>query len=106
MTPTTPPAADLELHVQHLLERWREETALLSSSTRITGHPAYQKLISLGRAALPFLLRDLERTEDGHLSLALSEITGASPVPAEDRGRIRKVAAAWLRWARETGQSW
>src|SRR5438128_1403087 len=31
----------LEEHFQLLLRRWREETALLSSSTRIVEHPAY-----------------------------------------------------------------
>jgi hypothetical protein len=102
----TPPTEAVEKRVQHLLERWRAETAYLSSSTRITGHPAYQELIALGPPALPFLLRDLEQTEDGHLSLALAAITGAHPVPAEERGQIRKVAAAWLRWARESGLQW
>jgi len=105
-TPTTGSAEALEQHVQQLLDCWRTETAHLSSSTRITGHPAYQELIALGPPVLPLLLRDLERTEDGHLSLALATITGAHPVSAEERGHIRKVAAAWLRWARETGRQW
>jgi hypothetical protein len=89
-----------------LVDRWRAETAYLSSSTRITGHPAYQELISLGQPALPFLFRDLERTEDGHLALALSTITGVHPVKAEERGQIRKIAAAWLNWAREQHLQW
>jgi hypothetical protein len=78
----------------------------LSSSTLLTSHPAYQELIALGGPALPFLFRDLEQTGDGHLSKALAAITGARPVPPEDRGQVRKVADAWLRWARENGYSW
>jgi hypothetical protein len=103
---TTPTSEDLEQRVQHLLQRWRAETEYLSSSTRITGHPAYQELIALGSPALPFLLRDLEQTSDGHLSLALASITGAHPVSPEERGQIARVAAAWLCWARETGLQW
>ena len=60
----------------------------------------------LGLPALPYLLRDLEETRDGRLSKALTAITGCHPVPAEDRGKIRQVAEAWLRWAKENGHQW
>jgi hypothetical protein len=104
--PATPPAESVDQRVARLLARWRQETAYLSSSTRITGHPAYQEIIALGTAALPALFRDLEQTGDGHLSKALATITGAHPVPAADRGQIRRIAEAWLRWARENGCQW
>jgi hypothetical protein len=96
----------LELQVQRLLGRWRAETALLSSSRRIVEHAVYQEMIALGPPALPFLFRDLEQTQDGHLSKALTAITGAHPIPPEERGRNRKIAATWLRWARENGYQW
>src|SRR5713101_7412726 len=99
-------AETVEQHVVRLLKRWRDETAYLSSSTKITGHPAYQELIGLGAAALPYLFRDLEQTGDGHLSKALAAITGAHPVPAEERGQVRKIAETWLHWARESGYRW
>lgn len=104
--PVTPAAETIEQRAGRLLRTWREQTAYLSSSTRITGHPAYQELMALGPAALPFLFRDLEQSGDGHLSKALTTLTGAHPVPAEDRGNVRKVAEAWLRWARENGCRW
>jgi hypothetical protein len=94
---------NIESQVASLLKRWREETAYLSSSTAITGHPAYLELIALGTAALPFLFRDLAQTGDGHLSKALTAITGAHPVPADERGQVRKIAQTWLGWARENG---
>ena len=90
-------AETMEQHVTRLLAEWRKETACLSSSTSITGHPAYLELIALGSAALPFLFRDLERTQDGHLSKALTVVTGADPIPAEERGQVRKIAETWLR---------
>jgi hypothetical protein len=96
----------IKVQVARLLKHWREETAYLSSSTAITGHPAYLELIALGAVALPSLFRDLEQTGDGHLSKALTAITGAHPVSADERGRIRKIAETWLRWARENGYQW
>lgn len=104
--PATPAAETVEQRVVRLLRVWREQTAYLSSGTRITGHSAYQELMTLGPAALPFLFRDLEKTGDGHLSKALTALTGAHPVPAEDRGQIPKIAEAWLRWARDNGCQW
>ncbi len=101
--PASPPAEPVEQRVARLLATWRDQTAYLSSSTQITQHLAYQELIALGPAALPGLFRDLERTRDGHLSKALAAITGASPVPADDRGHVGKVADAWLHWAAENG---
>lgn len=95
-----------EQQVLRLLRQWREETAYLSSSTAITTHPAYQELIALGPAALPFLFRDLEQTRDGHLSKVLTEITGAHPIPAEQRGQVRAIAETWLRWASDNGYQW
>ena len=88
--PATPTAETIEQRVIRLLGTWREQTAYLSSTTQMTGHPAYQELVTLGPAALPFLFRDLEQTGDGHLSKALTAIAGAHPVPAEDRGNVRK----------------
>lgn len=99
-------AESIEPHVTRLLSRWRDETAYLSSSTAITEHPAYLELIGLGSAVLPFLFRDLEQTADGHLSKALTALTGAQPIPAEARGQIRKIAETWLSWARENGYQW
>src|SRR5262245_18135859 len=96
----------LEEKVRRLLERWRAETAVLSSSSAQVAHPAYRELIALGASALPHLFRDLERTSDCHLSRALTEITGAQPIPAEEHGHIAAIAARWLSVARENGYRW
>jgi hypothetical protein len=101
-----PPAETMEQRVQRLLATWRDETAVISSSTALVAHPAYRELIALGRPALPYLFRDLEQTHDGHLSSALAAITGAQPVQPGDGGRIRLVAERWLNWARENGFRW
>lgn len=93
----------LEQRVVRLLAKWRAETAFISSSTVRNANAAYQELIGLGMPALPFVIRDLEQTRDGHLSKALSAITSAHPVPAASRGKIAEIADAWLAWATENG---
>jgi hypothetical protein len=89
--------------VRRLLTMWRDQTGFLSSTSARISHPAYQELIGLGTAALPFIFRDMEQTLDGHLSSALVAITGAQPVPSEEGGQIPKVAQQWLAWARRNG---
>jgi hypothetical protein len=101
--PQAAPEETVEQRVHRLLTTWREQTGFLSSSTALVSHPAYQELISLGPAALPFLFRDMEQTLDGHLSSALVAITGTHPVPPEEGGKINKVAERWLAWARNNG---
>jgi len=104
--PVAVPAETLELHVKRLLATWRLETAVISSSTVLNAHPAYRELIAIGTPALPYIFRDMEKTQDGHLSRALVEITGARPVPAEERGQIVAIAKRWLNWAQENGYRW
>ena len=68
----------------------------------LCGHPAFREIISLGEAVVPLMLRDLE--ERPRLWVwALPEITGTNAVPASDRGKIRKMSEAWVRWGKEHG---
>ena len=46
---------------------------MLSEPTKKLKHPAYQQIISMGEAALPLILRELERNKD-HWFLALMAI--------------------------------
>jgi hypothetical protein len=85
-----------------LANRWRDETALLSSVTKIAIHPAYQRMIGMGLAALPLIFRELER-RPSHWFWALRAITGENPVRPEDAGNLGKMTKAWLAFAREHG---
>lgn len=85
-----------------LATRWREEAAGYSVITPKVAHPAYLRIIGMGPVAVPWILRELEE-RGGHWYVALRSITGANPVPHKDRGRIPKMRAAWLAWAREEG---
>jgi hypothetical protein len=85
-----------------LADEWRRETAPLSSVTSLVLHPAYQRIIGMGRAALPLILAELSRQPD-HWFWALRAITGENPVTEEDAGDLRRMRDAWLRLAGQRG---
>ena len=101
---TRRPQGDAE-KFQALAEACRREVQFLSSVTEMVLHPAYQRIIGMGAAVVPHLLRELERRSD-HWFWALTAITGADPVKPEDRGKLRKMAEAWLTWGKEQGLAW
>ena len=83
-----------------LARKWKAETAFLSSATKMAMHPAYQEIIGLGQSAVPLLLGELASDPD-HWFWALEAITGIDPVPAADRGYMRKMTEAWLKWGQD-----
>ena len=100
--PTSGTQADLEATFQALTEQWHRETDHLSSQTQKAMHPAYQRIIGLGPAALPLIFRELE-SNSGHWSWALRAITGDDPTNPQDTGKIGRMREAWLSYARERG---
>lgn len=90
----------LEQKFQRLAEQWRRETRYVSSIIKRSMHPAYQKIIGMGLAALPFILRDLEQTRD-HWLWALYVITEEDPAPEE--ATFDEVVEAWLDWGQQRG---
>jgi hypothetical protein len=88
-----------------LAAAWRREKGRSSSAARMAQHPAYRRIVEMGAAAVPFILRELERRPD-HWFIALHEITGEDPVPTECRGNVKAMAEAWLNWGREKGYKW
>ncbi|MCS6804916.1 MAG: hypothetical protein NZ823_07200 [Blastocatellia bacterium] len=101
----SPESAAVAERFYSLAEEWRRECAHLSSMREMVLHPAYQQIIGMGKEALPFLLRELERKPD-HWDWALWAITGENPVPPEHAGRIADIAHDWLEWARRRGIEW
>jgi hypothetical protein len=88
-----------------LLSEWKEECGFTSSVTKLVMHPAYQQIIGLGSEAVPLILRELEKSPD-HLFWALNAITGVDPVSPSDKGKIKKMADAWIQWGKEQGIRW
>lgn len=87
-------------HFARLAEPWKSATALLSSTTAMVTHPAYQAILALGPPVVPLLLRDLEQ-EPAHWFEALQAITGEDPVPQAHGGNISAMRADWLAWGRQ-----
>lgn len=85
-----------------LASAWKSERSLdpVSSIDEVVASKNYQSIIGLGDAVVPLILAQLKRegSAPDHWFPALTQLTGASPVPREDRGRITKMANAWLAW--------
>src|SRR5262245_20898110 len=107
MTPAQLEGVDLaaiEKRFRELATQWQEATWFLSSPPQIIAHPAFQAIIALGPAVVPFMLRDLE--EGPRLWVwALPEITGENPVP-EGVSNVTQLSQAWLQWGRQRGLKW
>lgn len=91
----------LENEFRTLARQWKEACGLLSSTSAMVAHPAYQAIIELGEPVVPLLLRELEN-EPVHWFEALKAITGHDPVSPDDWGNIPAMTAAWLAWGRSS----
>jgi hypothetical protein len=91
-----------EARFGYLVEQWRQQSALMSSTTEMVMCPAYQSIMAMGEVAVPLILRQLESEGDqpDNWFWALRHIIGANPVPDAWRGNRRAMADAWLAWAR------
>src|SRR5262245_21713932 len=104
-TMQTPPAETVEERFRRLETTWLDEIGYSSSPTELRGHWAIQEIVSMGEAVVPLMLRDLDK--EAHFWVwALHRITGAYPVPAPDRGNLKKMSEAWVRWGKEHGYRW
>jgi hypothetical protein len=92
--------ARIEKDFAELAAEWRRDTRFLSSITEMASHPSYQKIIALGRPAIPLILREIEQRPD-HWFWALNAITGEDPVDPEDD--FDQAVEAWLRWGCSAG---
>ncbi|WP_155631952.1 hypothetical protein [Burkholderia cepacia] len=91
---------ELERTFDTLKDQWLAATAFASATVDIVLNDAYQQIIGLGPAALPLILRELEKN-GGQWFWALRMITRQDPVPKELRGKTKQMAEAWVNWAKE-----
>ena len=85
-----------------LAEQWRNETGMLSSLTKKIKHPAYQKIISMGEKAIPWILHEL-KDRPAHWFAALKAIAKESPVKPSERANPELARRSWLSWGKERG---
>jgi hypothetical protein len=96
------PQQTLRAQFQALADWWHEDTDHISSPSRMTAHPAYQRVIAKGEQFLPCILEDIVE-RDGDWYLALEAIVGESPVPDAAAGDVEMIKQAWLAWGRRRG---
>lgn len=83
--------------------QWKRDNLFESSPWRMAAHPAYQAIIGMGSAAVPFILQQLSREADFWFE-ALTAITEEPQVvPPEHAGDVEAMRQDWLRWGREHG---
>jgi hypothetical protein len=83
-----------------LRDEWKEDTWHLSSIRKTISHPAYLKIIGMGRDALPLIFRDM-REQKGLWFWALEAITRVDMRPTSTS--MDDLHEAWLGWAEENG---
>src|SRR5437868_618949 len=95
MTParTADSIEQLEKKLLKLRDEWKAQRGHEPSTKKLVLYPAYQQIIGMGPVAVPCLLRELDTNLDNWFS-ALMSITGADPVPAQDRGDGKAMAQA------------
>jgi len=93
---------ELGRRFQQLAERWKSESAHLSSLVEMAILPSYQQIIGIGPEAIPLILQELDSDPDWWF-WALQSITGTDPVPEDRRGRLPEMTEVWLNWGRENG---
>jgi hypothetical protein len=93
---------NIEPEFNRLVQQWKSTRSSTSSSTAIAMHPAYQRIIGLGKPALSLILRELGKQLD-HWFWALKAISGEDPVPSAHIGKMKLMAADWIQWGKQQG---
>jgi hypothetical protein len=81
-----------------LLATWRARTSHHSVQWKRVQHPSYQRIIGIGPAAVPFILREL-RHDGIDWFPALEAITDTNPV--SEPTTANEAVERWLSWGRE-----
>ncbi len=94
--------SQIEAQFNMLAETWYRETLHSSAYLDKILHPAYQRIIGLGKDVIPLILRELQDAP-AEWFWALRALTGEEPTTPEMAGRRDEMAKAWLNWGKENG---
>jgi hypothetical protein len=87
---------------EELAGNWLKSTAMLSSLEKKVLHKDYQRIIGIGKPALPLILSEMRR-RPGHWFWALDAITKGKVNPAEHCETLTEATAAWIQWGEIQG---
>lgn len=105
MADTMVPSEQLESKVDSLLDRLERERGHFSSVRKMTRHPAFNEIISLGPCVLPVLLKKLKNDQNVHVAMAaVSMITNEGPeIPEAYRGVIPEMVKLYIAFLMRLG---
>jgi hypothetical protein len=87
--------AELAEEFHKLVKQWNAATSFHSSLGEIFTDESYQRIMAMGRDALPMILSELQK-KPGHWFYALEKIVGKDV--AEGAKSFAEARAAWLNW--------
>lgn len=85
-----------------LAEQWKRETGMLSNTKDKYLHPTYQRIIGMGWAVVPLLIKDLNK-QPAFWFWALRAITGENPATAGMD--VTRSIMAWTDWQKSKSSS-
>jgi hypothetical protein len=96
------------VNFRRYVAQWHSERGVTSSPVYMAMCPAYQRILAMGKRAIPLILRQLEIEGDDpdHWFWALNFLTNSDPVLPEDRGDMKKMSAAWVNWGQRNRNAW
>jgi hypothetical protein len=92
----------LEQEFNERAERWEKESGIYSSPGAAILHRDYQRIIGMGKPAIPLILERLQ-TSGADWFWALRHISGEEEDPAKNAQNIEEATLTWIKWGREKG---
>lgn len=86
-----------------LAATWKSSTKFVSNVTTKILNPDHQKIIGMGKEAIPLILKDLANNGPNDWFWALTAITDVNPITPEIAGNMAAMTEAWLQWGRKAG---
>ena len=93
-------SADLSARFGTLASEWRRATAKFSVLEQRYSHATYQEILTMGEAAVPFILNELKERPDWWF-VALSVLSKENP--ATSAKNFKQAVEAWLKWGNKRG---
>jgi hypothetical protein len=88
---------------RELVDLWRTETWHQSSTNRRVSHPAYLKIIGLGKQSIPWILQELRQQPDYWFAALEAISRDPSPNTSANATDISSLRDAWLEWGKAHG---
>ena len=81
-----------EERFRELARKWKSETRFFSNVSKRVMDLSYQRIISMGEAAVPLILKDLAENGPDDWFWALTVITGENPITEDIAGNMNAMA--------------